>query len=317
MSKLDAYAHTNLVLNPDGTVTRTIEFPTTDANPNATPGTPVVSKDVTLNVETKTWVRIYSPTKLPSTIARRLPIVLYFHLGGWVHFSVSDSATHQNCSQISSEILAIVVSVNYRLAPENKLPAQYHDAMDAIEWVKKQATNPEGEQWLRDYGEISRCYLYGIGCGGNIAFFSCLKYDELRLLPLKIAGIIMNQPMFGGIKRTESELRYAEEQPMPLPVNDLLWELALPKAANRDHRYCNPMVPGPHKAKLCSRLRRCLVIGFGGDPLVDRQQEFVKMLAACGVQVEARFDDVGFHYIDFIDPRWAKVVLNFVRDFII
>ena len=109
MSKFDPYAHTNLVLNPDGTVTSTFEFPTTDANPNATPWNPVVSKDVTLNVETKTWVRIYRTTKLPSTISRRLPIVIYFHYGGWVHFNVSDSATHQNCLQISSEILAIVV----------------------------------------------------------------------------------------------------------------------------------------------------------------------------------------------------------------
>ncbi|KAL0002623.1 hypothetical protein SO802_016404 [Lithocarpus litseifolius] len=39
---------------------------------------------------------------------------------------------------------------------KNRLPAQHHDAMEAILWVREQALNPKGEQWIRDYRDISR-----------------------------------------------------------------------------------------------------------------------------------------------------------------
>lgn len=318
MSNFDAYTHLSIIRNPDGSLTRLVNLPTASANPDVAPGEPVVSKDVALNPETKTWARIYRPTKLPSndSAIARLPIIIYFHHGGWILLSAADSATHTNCSQIASEIPAITVSVSYRLAPENRLPAQYHDAVDAIYWVRRQALDPEGEQWLRDYGDFSRCYLYGCGCGGNIVFFSGIRALELQLDPLKICGIIMNQPMFGAIRRSESELRLAADQLLPLPVLDLMWDLVLPKGSNRDHRYCNPMAKGAHTHMIC-RLGRCLVIGFGGDPMIDRQQELVTLLVMSGVQVDSQFDEVGFHNIDMVDPRRAAAVLNFVKEFVL
>ena len=316
MSKFNPYSHLNVTRNADGTLTR-LDSPTVESLPNPLPGQAVVSKDVTINCETKTWARIYRPTRLPSndnTVAR-LPIVIYFHHGGWILLSVADTAAHQNCSQIASEVPAIVVSVNYRLAPESRLPAQYHDGYDAICWVNDQASNPDGEQWLKDYGDFSRCYLYGCGCGGNIVFYVGLKIDDFNLESLKIAGIVMNQPMFSGAQRTESELNFATDQLLPLPVLDLMWEMVLPYAIDRDHRYCNPMVDGPHK-ELIGRLVRCLVIGFSGDPMIDRQQQFVTLLVTCGVKVDAHFDDVGFHNIDFVDRRRAAAVLSIVKEFI-
>lgn len=142
-----------------------------------------------------------------------------------------------------------------------------------------------------------------------------MRIQELKLSPLKIAGIILNQPFFGGKHRTRSELKLATDQYFPLPVQDLLWELALPQRTDRDHRYCNPFMDGPSKEKL-KRLGRCLVIGFGGDPLLDRQQDFVQMLVQQGVLVEARFDDVGFHGIDMIDSRRQTAILNFIKEFV-
>ncbi|PRQ57719.1 putative carboxylesterase [Rosa chinensis] len=322
MSKFDPYTHLNIVHNPvDDTLTRLISLPTTDANPNPSPGDPVASKDLTLNSETKTWVRIFRPSKLPSndnTVAR-LPIIIYFHHGGWLLLSAADSSVHSNCSFITSQVPAILVSVNYRLAPEARLPAQYDDAMEAIHWVKKQGLDPGGEQWIRDYGDLSRCYLYGCGCGGNIVFFSALKAYEMKLdlEPMQISGIIMNQPMFGGIQRTKSELKFATDQLLPLPVLDLMWDLALPKSTDRNHRYCSPALDAGRYKEMIQRLGRCLVIGFGGDPMVDRQQEFVTMLVSQGIRVDARFDNLGFHNIDFVDQRRAAEVLDIVKEFII
>ncbi|OIW20647.1 hypothetical protein TanjilG_18585 [Lupinus angustifolius] len=317
MSKFDPYSHLGVSLNPDGTLTRTIHCPVTEANLEPSPGIPTVSKDLTLDQEKKTWLRIFRPTKLPSndnTVAR-LPILIYFHTGGWAIHDPSDFPIHAKCSQISSDIPAIVVSVAYRHAPESRLPAQYQDARDAILWVKKQMNDPDGEQWVKDYGDPSRCYLFGCGCGGNIAFNTAMQVADLDLEPLRISGVILNQPMFGGEKRTSSELRFATDQILPLPVLDLMWELVLPKETDRDHRYCNPLVKGPH-LDMVKKLKRVLIIGYGGDILVDRQQDLVTMLVKCGVQVEARFDPVGFHNIDMVDPSRASAVINIVKEFI-
>ncbi|KAI3449043.1 hypothetical protein Pfo_005708 [Paulownia fortunei] len=317
MSKFDPYDHQNISLNSDGSLTRYIKLPTSAATSEAEAqitGQAVVSKDVTINADKKTWVRIYRPAKLAS--AARLPIILFFHAGGWIQFSVAATIIHENCNRISAEVPAILVAVEFRLAPEHRLPAQYEDAMDAVVWVRNQSSDRiNGDQWIRDYGDITRCYLYGVSCGANIVFNTALRLQEMKPQPLKITGTILNQPLFGGKKRTKSELKLATDPYFPLPVHDLLWELALPIGTDRDHRFCNPFVDGPMKEKV-KNLGRCLVIGFGGDPLIDRQQEFVQMLVEQGVQVEARFDDVGFHGIDMIDTRRATAILNFIKEFV-
>lgn len=318
MSQFDAYTHLNVALNPDGSLTRLLKLPTLPASDVELSGQIAVSRDVHLDPKKETWIRIFRPTKLPSNdkSVARLPIVVFFHGGGWIDFSADNALVHEGCNHLSSELPAIIISVEYRLAPEHRLPAQYDDAMDTLLWIQKQALDPQnGEKWLLDYGDFSRCYLYGCSNGGNIVFNAALRTLDVNLEPVKVKGLIMNQPMFGGQKRTKSEIKYAADQYLPLPAIDLYWELALPKGTDRDHRYANPMVNGPHREKVKS-LMRCLLIGFGGDPMVDRQQQFLQMLVLNGVPVEARFDDIGFHGIDLIDSQRAVAVLNFIKDFI-
>lgn len=319
MSRFDPYEHLSIRLNPDGTLTRLTNFPTTEANPAAVTGLPAVSKDVIVNDETKVWARIFCPTKLPSndnTVAR-LPILFYCHDGGFIFQSAANLAPHHVCSALASEIPAIVVAIDYRLAPEHRLPAQYDDAVDTILWVKKQALGEAGETWLRDYGDFTRCYLGGRGSGGNIAFHAALRaLDNHDIKPLNISGVFLNQPMFGGKQRMPSELEYATDQLIPLPVLDLLWELSLPKGTDRDHRFCNPLADGTCKSKVGS-IGRCLVIAFNMDPMFDRVQALVEMLVKQRVQIDARFDMVGFHNIDLVDEQRSKAILNVVKEFII
>lgn len=123
------------------------------------------------------------------------------------------------------------------------------------------------------------------------------------------------QPFYGGKARTKAELKNFADPVMPVPAIDAMWELSLPKGVDRDHRYCNPVGYLPQKEKV-GRLGRCLVIGYGGDTLVDHQQDFVEMLVTAGVRVEAKFDDAGFHGIELVDPRRAVALLNMIREFI-
>ncbi|XP_059651509.1 probable carboxylesterase 9 [Cornus florida] len=318
MAKFDAYEHLHVILNSDGSLTRLLNIPTLPATSDEqAPGQAVVSKDIVLDANKKTWLRIFRPNKLPSNDKSvvRLPVVIYFHGGGWIDIKTDAVMVHENCNLFSSEIPAIVISVSYRLAPESRLPAQYDDAVDAIQWLKKQAIDQKGEQWLRDYGDFSRCYLYGTSNGANIAFNAALRALDLKLQPLRFGGLIMNQPMFSGRNRTKSELQHATDDILPLPALDLMWELALPPGTDRDHRYSNPMLDKPCREKIKS-LGRCLVIGYGDDIMIDRQQDFVQMLVLQGVSVEAQFDNIGFHGIDLVDSRRASALLSFVKEFI-
>ncbi|WMV58583.1 hypothetical protein MTR67_051968, partial [Solanum verrucosum] len=154
---------------------------------------------------------------------------------GRIHFSIASTIIHEKCNHICSEVPSIVVALDYGLAPENRLPSEYHDTIDAVLWIKNQALDRiNGEKWLREFGDFSRCYLYGVSCGGNIAFNSALKLLNKKLESLRINGAILNQPLFGGKMRTKSEMRLATDPFFPLPVIDVLWDFALPKGKERD-----------------------------------------------------------------------------------
>ncbi|KAJ4848479.1 hypothetical protein Tsubulata_003352 [Turnera subulata] len=318
----DFYDHLHLKLNPDGTVSRFLKLPPASADAQASSGdSPSVTKTLTLDPAKKTSVRLYLPSQLnaknnkTNNASSRLPIVVYFHGNSFVVNGTDNLPLQLWCSNYCNVMPAIIVLVDYRLAPENRLPAQYEDAIDALQWVKKQVLDPKGEPWLKDYGDLSCCYMHGDDSGGNIVFHAALRATSLDLSPLKVAGLIMNQPLFGGKQRTQSEMKYATDQILPLPVLDLIWELALPKGTDRGHRYCNPMVDGPHREML-HNLPRSLVIGFGMDPLIDRQQDFVEMLALNGAQVEAQFDQVGFHRIELVDTKRAVAINDLIKEFI-
>jgi acetyl esterase len=110
-------------------------------------------------------VRVYWPSA-----AGDLPVVVWFHGGGWVLGSLD---THDNhCRLLSEAVDAIVVSVDYRLAPEAKFPAAVEDCVAAWNWVNAHA--PEL------HGDPNRIALGGDSAGGNLAAVACLIAREQR-----------------------------------------------------------------------------------------------------------------------------------------
>jgi acetyl esterase len=105
-------------------------------------------------------LRTYYPTKNES----KLPILIYFHGGGWV-FSDLDSNDYA-CCFIARNAECIVISVGYRLAPEHKYPIPFEDCYEAVKWVFNNTNK---------YKSNGRIAIGGESSGANMAAGICQK----------------------------------------------------------------------------------------------------------------------------------------------
>lgn len=99
-------------------------------------------------------VRVYTPSG-----EGPFPVLVFYHGGGWV---ICDLDTHDSlCRSLANRASCVVVSVDYRLAPEHKFPAAVEDACAALQWVAHNAR--------RINGDPNRIAAGGDSAGGNLA----------------------------------------------------------------------------------------------------------------------------------------------------
>ncbi|XP_074281928.1 carboxylesterase 1-like [Silene latifolia] len=316
---IDPLQYMQIKLHSDGTITRFLEMPSIKATPDSTSLSPVLSKDFPLNPSHKTSLRIFIP-KIAFETNNKLPIIVYCHGGGFVILRVDTCVNHEFCEALALNLPAIVVSVDYRLAPEHRLPAAYEDAMQALQWIRDGATTQTSE-WLSKYGDFDNCFLMGSSAGGNIAYHSAIRALDIvnELQPLRLKGLILHQPFFGGSKRTGSEIRHIDHPCLPLSGNDLFWELGLPIGVDRDHEFCNPIVGDCSSwlKKLKELSLRVLVIDCSGDPLMDRSMDLVAILKDKGVNVKGDFTEGGYHGVGLIDSNQRESLMLTIKEFVI
>ncbi|CAH8388405.1 unnamed protein product [Eruca vesicaria subsp. sativa] len=285
----DIYARlagTGLIKNRDGTYAPDPTIIPVPATPNPSPLNAVASKDIIVNHVKPTWMRLYVPTTALNggVSSKKLPLVVFYHGGGFLTHSFDYEPVEDFCNLMARQLNVVVASASYRRGTETRLPAVYDDGVAAVEWIK----NSEHE-WIKSHADLSNVFLMGTHSGGNVAYNVCLRFVDTDLRPLRIRGLILHEPFFGGVERCESELRHVNDQ----ILRDFCWEIRLPVGADRDHKYSNPRVGGgPEDMEKIGRIRcKVMVIGEGGSALIDRQRDVANLMKEMGVDVVECFTD--------------------------
>eukprot|EP01018_Ginkgo_biloba_P010859 Gb_19417 [translate_table: standard] len=210
----------------------------------------ILSKDITFNDALELELRLY----LPSNATTNLPIFVYFHGGGFCIGSRTWPNFHNDCLCLAAALNAIVVSADYRVGPEDRLPAAIDDGYSVLEWIGSQAVGDKTDPWMSNHADFSRVYVSGDSAGGSIAHHLGMRAQSKDWSPMKIKGIILLMAFFGGEEHSPSEATCPKDAFLNLELNDRYWRLSLP-------------------------------IG-GRDLLRDREIEYAQALKKYGKQVE-------------------------------
>jgi acetyl esterase len=196
------------------------------------------------------------------------PILLYFHGGGWV---VGDVSSHDEvCRQLCAGANAIVISVNYRLAPETPFPGGLEDCYAATQWAAEHAADLGGDS--------ARVAVGGDSAGGNLAAAVCLLARERGGPALRHQLLIY--PVTDSNFERPSYRDNADGYLLTRGMMQWFWQQYLEDPGQAD----NPLA-APLHADLAG-LPAATVITAGFDPLRDEGQAFAAKLEASGVAVE-------------------------------
>ncbi|CAM8953832.1 unnamed protein product [Rhodiola kirilowii] len=173
------------------------------------------SKDVVLDVSKQITGCIFIPHNLLEHHPR-LPVLVLFH-GGFYIGSTTWLGYHVFLGQFSAASTSIILSINYCLAPENKLPTAYEDCYYALKWLYEYHSH---DPWLSRCN-LSRIFLAGESTIGNIVHNVALKtINQKHDHPLRysLKGLILIHPYFGSKLRTLKEAAVGSE--VEVSMND-------------------------------------------------------------------------------------------------
>jgi acetyl esterase/lipase len=198
---------------------RVVRFGATDTVPAGTDDTAagigVTSKDVVINPSSGLWARLYLPSALPSAGRQdKLPVVVYYHGGAFVIGSTANRPTHEYLNRLAADANVLIVSPEYRLAPEHPLPTAHDDSWEALRWVASHATTTwEGpaEPWLVEHGDLTRVFLAGVSAGGNIAHNMAERAGAQSRLGVPVRGLLLVHPYFTGGEATDTARKARSE----------------------------------------------------------------------------------------------------------
>ena len=222
---------------------------------------PVV-RDLTIDAATPIPARIYRPS------AGILPLLVYFHGGGWVVGSVAISDSF--CRALANASGCAILSVDYRLAPEHRYPAAADDAYAATAWAAENA---------RELGaDPARLAVGGSSAGGNLAAVVSLMARECG--GPKIALQWLHVPVTDHDFTRPSYLANATGAGLTRAGMEWFWGHYEPDVARRSEPYASPL-----RAKDLRGLPPAIVFTADCDPLRDEGAAYADRLREAGVPV--------------------------------
>ena len=219
-------------------------------------------------------LRVYRPVDEDG-----LPVLVYLHGGGFV---VGDIESHDNvCSILANRMEALVVSVDYRLAPEHPFPAALEDAYAAVEWA---------EEYAPDFGgDPDRLVVGGDSAGGNLTAGVTLLARDREDGPDVDRQLLVYPAVAPGDHDERSSFEENSEGYF-LEADEMEWfsDCYVQDEIHARNEYLAPLL-----VRDLSGLPPASVVTAGFDPLRDEGIEYAERLDEAGVDVVHRnYDDM-------------------------
>jgi acetyl esterase len=241
-------------------------------------------------------VRVYTPDG-----EGPFPVVAYLHGGGWVFMGIE---THDwICRRLANAAGAIVVSVEYRLAPEHPFPAPLDDCMAVVHWLAEAAADLGGDP--------ARLAVAGDSAGGNLA--AAVTFASRAADGPTVTAQALVYPVTDAACSTPSFVQNAEGYLLTASTMRWFWQQYLGEDGDPDDGYASVL----RHADLTD-LPPTLVITAEFDPLRDEGEAFAEHLAAVGTRVQLRrFDGMvhGFLGMDALLPE-ADLAMDEIATFL-
>lgn len=224
-----------------------------------------------------------------------LPILVFFHGGGFVMGNLEN--TDAVCRSWTNLSQCLIVSVNYRHAPEDKFPAAPEDCYTATKWVSEHASEIDGD--------ASRLAVGGMSAGGGLAAAVTQMARERGEPPIKFQ--LLWVPVLNYDFTTRSYETNANGYGLTRAGMQWFWRHYLQDPADG----ANPMA-SPLRATDFSNLPPAIVVAAEYDPLQDEGRAYAEKLKAAGVPVQFNCYEGMVH--GFIESKAHRTACHAMRD---
>lgn len=216
-------------------------------------------------------VRIYHPKA-----SGKLPVLVYYHGGGWLFGDIA--AVDRTMRRLADEARVIIISTEYRLAPEHPYPAAWEDSEDAFDWAVKNAERLGGDK--------ARICVGGDSAGGNLSVAVTTRTQRAGkpspACQLLYYGAFDNRsvPEVRKVTEYESARIFWSGFGLDVPFTELVLRDTFP-----GQDLSNPEI-SPNLAKDFSKTPPTIVAAAGFDPLRDFDRVYAQKLKKAGVTVK-------------------------------
>ncbi|GAV69620.1 LOW QUALITY PROTEIN: Abhydrolase_3 domain-containing protein, partial [Cephalotus follicularis] len=290
----------------------------------------ILWKDVIFDDSLNLQLRLYKLALSPSFT--KLSI---FYINGGCFCIGSRTPNYQNyCFKLALELQVVVISLDYRLALENRLSAAIEDSFMALKWLQAQAESERPDTWFTDVTDFGKLFISGDLAGSNIAHNLAVRLGAglLELAPVQVRGYVLLAPYFGRTVRTKFEAEGPKEAFLNMEHTykycDFIfvydkknvaryWRLFVQVGDTTDHLIVNPFRPYSPSIDPVA-LDPILVVVGGSHLLKGRADVYAKRLKTWGKKIEYVEFEGQQHDFFTIDPNSdaAKELMLIINRFI-